>query len=137
MEELKKIEKVIKLLSVIHPKLRVTIAHNKCLIWHKTSVCTLKQSLMQIYPHVVLKNLEYFINSFNEVSLVCYIFFASDIRCILRTNFKFMFQLTVELLICKRDCNWSVLCQPVNEAILFFINKRPVKDKKVEKVILK
>lgn len=57
-EELKKIEKVVKQFSIIHPKLRVTLAHNKCLIWHKTSVYSLRQSLMQVYPHAVLKQME-------------------------------------------------------------------------------
>lgn len=66
-EELKKLEKIVKLLSVIHPKLRVTIANNKCLIWQKTSVNSLRLSLMQVYPNVVLKNLVDFSTSYNEV----------------------------------------------------------------------
>lgn len=129
-EELKKIEKIVKILSVIHPKLRVTISHNKCLIWHKTAVTTLKQSLMQMYPHVVLKNLEYFAHSSDNV-----IFFSYPFHLLLDPLLNLVFyQFSLEMLISKRDCNWSALCQPLNEAILFFINQRPVKDKKVEKV---
>lgn len=66
--ELKRTEKIVKLLSVIHPKLRVTIAHNKCLIWQKTAVFSLRQSLMQVYPHVVLKNLVEYKSTLDDVS---------------------------------------------------------------------
>ncbi|XP_065214466.1 PMS1 protein homolog 1-like [Planococcus citri] len=108
-EELKKVEKVVKHLSIIHPKLRVTLAHNKCLIWHKTSVYSVRQSLMQVYPSAVLKNLK-------------------DVQC----SFG---NISIEMLIANRDCNLPVLLQPINEAVLFYINQRPVKDKKIEKVV--
>ncbi len=71
-EELKKIEETVKLLSVIQPKLRITLAHNRCLIWQKTSVYTLRQSLMQVYPHVVQKNLVEFSTKFGEVSCISF-----------------------------------------------------------------
>ena len=67
-EELKRIEKVVKHLSIIHPKLRVTLAHNKCLIWHKTSVYSLRQSLMQVFPNAILKNLKDVCCSFENAS---------------------------------------------------------------------
>ena len=131
-EELKKIEKVAKTLSVIHPRLRVTISHNKCLIWHKTAVSTLKQSLMQMYQHVVLKNLEYFSHSIDNV--VLFISYSYFVCRRLITILNWCLQFSLEMLICKRDCNWSVLLQPLNEAILLYVNQRPIKDKKVEKV---
>lgn len=59
---------------------------------------------------------------------------AGIIYCIALYFLSVFFQMTIEMLICKRDCNWSVLCQPLSEAILFFVNKRPIRDKKVEKV---
>lgn len=77
-DELKKIEKTVKLLSIIHPKLRVTLVHNKCLIWNKTSVASLRQSLLQVYASNIVKNLE-------------------DVTCNLqRVNFRFPLEIGFE-----------------------------------------
>lgn len=48
----------------------------------------------------------------------------------------FELQLSMDALIVKRDCNLTVVCQPAQDAILFYVNERPVKDKKLEKVSL-
>uniref|UniRef100_A0A1B6CZP1 DNA mismatch repair protein S5 domain-containing protein n=1 Tax=Clastoptera arizonana TaxID=38151 RepID=A0A1B6CZP1_9HEMI len=58
-EELKKVENIVKSLAVIHPKLRVTLTHNKFLIWQKISVSNLLQSVRQILPQSVVKQLHY------------------------------------------------------------------------------
>ena len=60
------------------------MSHNKCLIWHKTAVTTLKQSLSQMYPHVVLKNLEYFSHAVDDVE---YSIFQSETFCIICSSF--------------------------------------------------
>nr|CAD7452031.1 unnamed protein product [Timema tahoe] len=57
-EELRKVEVVVKSLAVIHPGLRVSLAHEKCLIWQKSAVTTLKQSLLQALGHHALAKLE-------------------------------------------------------------------------------
>ncbi|KDR06590.1 hypothetical protein L798_03564, partial [Zootermopsis nevadensis] len=57
-EELKRVDNIVKSLAVIHPGLRVTFRHNKCLLWQKSACSTLCQSLMQIVGHFVSSKLE-------------------------------------------------------------------------------
>jgi DNA mismatch repair protein PMS1 len=57
-DELKRADNVAKSLAVIHPGLRVTFCHNKCLLWQKVACTSLKQSLMQVAGFLVSNNLE-------------------------------------------------------------------------------
>jgi DNA mismatch repair ATPase MutL len=57
-EELKRVDNTVKSLAVIHPGLRVTFCHNKCLLWQKSACTTLRQSLMQIVGHFISRKLE-------------------------------------------------------------------------------
>lgn len=68
--ELQKIEKVIKVLAIINTKLRVTLVHNKCLIWQKTESYTIRDSLMQAYPHNMIKNLIDRVHTYEDVSIL-------------------------------------------------------------------
>lgn len=58
-EELKKVETVVKSLALIHPKLRVTLVHNKFMIWQKTSVSNLRLSVSQVVSQSIVKQLYY------------------------------------------------------------------------------
>lgn len=56
-EELRKVENVVKSIAVIHPWLRVIITHNKFLIWQKTSISNLRQSVTQVFTQSVVSKL--------------------------------------------------------------------------------
>ena len=56
-EELKRVENTVKSIAVVHPQLRVTITHNKFLIWQKTSVSNLRQSATQVFTQSVVAKL--------------------------------------------------------------------------------
>lgn len=57
MDEIKKVEQVVKTLAVIHPRLRAVLTHNKFCIWQKNCVSTLRQSLVQIIAPTIVKQL--------------------------------------------------------------------------------
>jgi DNA mismatch repair ATPase MutL len=57
-EELKRADHVVKSLAIIHPSLRVTFCHNKCLLWQKSACTSLRLSLMQVVGHFVSSKLE-------------------------------------------------------------------------------
>lgn len=110
-EELRKVENVVKLIAVVHPRLRVTLTHNKFLIWQKTSVNNLRQSVTQVFAQSVVSKLQHIHYSDELVKL--------------------------EMMIPKRDCDVSSLClSSISDAFCIFINKRPVIDKKIQKVVL-
>ncbi|RZF47349.1 hypothetical protein LSTR_LSTR012853 [Laodelphax striatellus] len=109
-EELKKVENVVKSLSVINPGVRVSLAHNKCLIWQKTAVKDLRLSVMQVFSYNLSKYLHHIVHHNNKVEL--------------------------EMLVPKHDCDIKYLCSGTGtEAYHLFVSKRPVKDKDVEKVL--
>jgi hypothetical protein len=54
---MKKTEAIVKCLAVIHPRVRVTLVHNKCCIWQKNQVPSLRQSLVQMVPPTMVKQL--------------------------------------------------------------------------------
>lgn len=68
-EEIKKVESIVKSLAIIHPRLRLTFAHNKFLIWQKNSVSNLKQSLAQAIPPTIISQLDTFHYSNEETSV--------------------------------------------------------------------
>lgn len=57
-EELKRADNIAKSLAVIHPGLRVTFCHNKCLLWQKAACTSLQQSVMQVVGYHISNNLE-------------------------------------------------------------------------------
>ncbi|KAG8252495.1 ATP-binding mismatch repair protein [Homalodisca vitripennis] len=108
-EELKKVEKVVKSLAVVHPRLRVTLVHNKFLIWQKVSVANLRQSVMQILSLSIVKQLHHILENSPQVR--------------------------VEMLVPSRDCDVSCMCfSNFSEASFLFINHRPVRHKEIEQV---
>lgn len=74
-DELKKVESIVKSLAVIHPCVRVCFAHNKFLIWQKTSVAHLKLSVMQILNHSVTKKLHHLVHNVNKVGIFLLLLF--------------------------------------------------------------
>uniref|UniRef100_A0A1B6IS25 HMG box domain-containing protein n=1 Tax=Homalodisca liturata TaxID=320908 RepID=A0A1B6IS25_9HEMI len=109
-EELKKVEKVVKSLAVVHPRLRVTLVHNKFLIWQKVSVANLRQSVMQILSLSIVKQLHHILENSPQVR--------------------------VEMLVPSRDCDVSCMCfSNFSEASFLFINHRPIRHKEIEQVV--
>lgn len=109
-EELKKVELVVKALGLIHPKIRMVYMHNKFVFWQKNSVPTLKLSLSQVVAPTIVKQL-------------------IDIRSSTP-------KLTCQLLIPEKGCNVASTCYGnVGDAVAIFVNRRPVKHKKIEKMV--
>ncbi|PSN44979.1 hypothetical protein C0J52_05472 [Blattella germanica] len=111
-EELKRADSVVKSLAVIHPHLRVTFCHNKCRLWQKSTCLNLRQSVMQLISHAIASKLE-------ELSL--------DES-----------ELNIKMLVPKKDIDsLASICQSNNECMMNYINSRPVRYKKLEKMMLK
>lgn len=62
-EELNKVEKIVKSLAMVHPRLRVSLVHNKFLIWQKSSVTNLRQSVMQVISLSLVKQLHHILHN--------------------------------------------------------------------------
>jgi DNA mismatch repair ATPase MutL len=77
-EELKRVDNIVKSLAVIHPSLRVTFCHNKCLLWQKSACTNLRLSLMQVVGHFISSKLEELVleeaEASVEVLLVCVLY---------------------------------------------------------------
>ncbi|KAJ4451245.1 hypothetical protein ANN_02706 [Periplaneta americana] len=111
-EELKRAENVVKSLAVIHPDLRLTFCHNKNLLWQKSSCTTLQQSLMQVVGHSVSSKLE--VLGHQEM------------------------ELTLDIMVPKKELeNLTSLCISYTDCMMMYINHRPVRYKKLEKLLLK
>ncbi|PNF38564.1 hypothetical protein B7P43_G04046 [Cryptotermes secundus] len=111
-EELKRADNIAKSLAVIHPSLRVTFCHNKCLLWQKAACTSLQQSVMQVVGYHISNNLEELVLQETE--------------------------LNVDMLVPKRDTeNFAALCSSNIECMMLYVNKRPVRYKKLEKMVLK
>ncbi|XP_069679500.1 PMS1 protein homolog 1-like isoform X2 [Periplaneta americana] len=111
-EELKRAENVVKSLAVIHPDLRLTFCHNKNLLWQKSSCTTLQQSLMQVVGHSVSSKLE--VLGHQEM------------------------ELTLDIMVPKKELeNLASLCISYIDCMMMYINHRPVRYKKLEKLLLK
>lgn len=67
-EELKRADNIAKSLAVIHPGLRVTFCHNKCLLWQKAACTSLQQSVMQVVGYLISNNLEELVLQETEAS---------------------------------------------------------------------
>lgn len=110
MDEIKKVEQVVKTLAVIHPRLRTVLTHNKFCIWQKNCVSTLRQSLVQIIAPTIVKQL-------------------TDIKYESET-------ISFDLLVPARACNISSTCYGnPGDAMYLFINLRPIKNKIIEKLV--
>ncbi|XP_063221246.1 uncharacterized protein LOC134530395 isoform X2 [Bacillus rossius redtenbacheri] len=111
-EELRRVEAVVKALAAIHPPLRLTLSHNRCLVWQKSTVATLRQSLLHVVGHRLLAGLE-------EHSLQ-------------NTQFTAMMMLPKKSLPAIAE-----ICQSSVDCMLVYINKRPVRHKKIEKLVVR
>lgn len=78
-EELKRVDNIVKSLAVIHPGLRVTFRHNKCLLWQKSACSTLCQSLMQIVGHFVSSKLEELLLRETEASVLILLIYTLSV----------------------------------------------------------
>ena len=56
-EDLKRIEEVLIAYSIVKPKLRLTLKHNKDLIWQRTSMDSTKTALIQALGRPVFNNM--------------------------------------------------------------------------------
>lgn len=109
-EELKVIETVVKSLAVIKANIRVTLSHNKCLIWQKTPCSSLQNSFSQLIGYSSCQQLE-------QISL--------------RINDE----VGVNMFIPKRGCDINSLTKTTPAFSLVFVNERPITLKKLLKVL--
>ena len=58
LEEFKLVESVVKSFAVIKPHTRVTLYHDKCLIWQKTPSSSLRNSFSQLIGYSTCQKLE-------------------------------------------------------------------------------
>uniref|UniRef100_A0A8D8WUZ2 PMS1 protein homolog 1 n=1 Tax=Cacopsylla melanoneura TaxID=428564 RepID=A0A8D8WUZ2_9HEMI len=114
-EELKKVERVVKCLSLIHCKLRVTLCHNQCVIWQKNQVANIRMSLSQVIPLNIVSNL-------HDIEYISPVHGAN-----------------ILLLLPKKSVSdLSALCLSKMELAYFiYVNKRPVRVGKIEKMLSK
>ncbi|KAI5706289.1 hypothetical protein M8J76_012585 [Diaphorina citri] len=114
-EELRKVERVVKCLSLIHCKLRVTLTHNKCVIWQKNPVWTVRLSLSQVIPLNIVNNLD-------EIQYESAVHGAKLL-----------------LLLPKKSASEiCALCLGnMQQAYFIYVNKRPVRVGKIEKMLSK
>ncbi|XP_034244429.1 PMS1 protein homolog 1-like isoform X2 [Thrips palmi] len=109
-EELKQVESVVKSLAVIKPNVRVTLSHNKCLIWQKTQCSNLSNSFAQLVGYSTSQQMEMLSLKVNE-------------------------EISVEMLVPKRNCDISMLAKSTPVFSFIFVNERPVLNKKLIKVL--
>ncbi|KAL1122553.1 hypothetical protein AAG570_002883 [Ranatra chinensis] len=111
-EELKRIEGVVKCLAIVQPRIRLTLAHNKFCIWQKNKVHNLRQSLVQAIPPTMVNQL-YDLEYQDEEVIV-----------------------KIHMMIPRKDCNVHALCYGnLADTFYLFINRRPVRDRQLDKVI--
>ncbi|KAK3922476.1 PMS1 protein-like protein 1 [Frankliniella fusca] len=108
-EELKQVEMVVKSLAVIKPSIRVSLFHNKHMIWQKTPCSSLQNSFSQLVGYSCFQHLEHLCWQSGEVA--------------------------VEMLVPKRDCDISVIAKSTPSFSFVFVNTRPVTYKKVLKIL--
>lgn len=109
-DELKQVESVVKSLAVIKPNIRVTLSHNKCLIWQKTPCSNISNSFAQVVGYSTSQQLEVLSLKVNE-------------------------EISVEMLIPKRNCDITMLAKSTPAFSLVFVNGRPVLHKKLLKIL--
>lgn len=68
-DELRRIEYLVKCYSIIHPLLRVTLFHNKCLVWQKSAVDRIIQGIMQAFGHNIATQIQDLSWTSEEVSI--------------------------------------------------------------------
>ncbi|KAF6199753.1 hypothetical protein GE061_006051 [Apolygus lucorum] len=111
-DEMKKVENVVKTLALINCEAQIRLTHNKFTIWQKASVCSILRSFIQVLPPSIVKQLE-------EIS------YRDEL-----SNVGFT------LLIPKQDCNIVTTCLGhSSEAVYLFVNRRPVREKELEKAV--
>ena len=107
-EEVKRIEELMIAYGLLHPRLRLTLKHNKNMIWRKHRTADYSYTFSQLFGSNVLENLK-------EI----------DIK---EEGFS------VKAFIPKPDCNVDVIGRAIGDRIFIFVNDRPVIIKKLKLV---
>ncbi|KAK3097677.1 hypothetical protein FSP39_012027 [Pinctada imbricata] len=109
-EELKKIEDLLMAYGIICPKLRLTLRNNKDIIWQKNPVSEMNEALAMLGRDII-SNLEHreFINDESNVHM--------------------------DFFLPKPYCKENHLSRSSNDRCFTFINKRPVTNKNIEKLM--
>ncbi|XP_050546179.1 PMS1 protein homolog 1-like isoform X2 [Daktulosphaira vitifoliae] len=112
VNDLRKMEYIVKSLSVIKPDIRVSLVHNKSLLWQKTPVNELPLAFGQLWSSSVNK-------------CVKHLTFSND-------------KMNIELILPNQniDVQNCFLTTTVCDAIFLYVNKRPIRDNKIEKLIV-
>ncbi|XP_066993378.2 PMS1 protein homolog 1 [Anabrus simplex] len=110
--ELKQTLAVVKCLAIINPELRVSLCHNKCMVWQKPGAATLRESVLLGLGHGVVSRLEELMDVQNELSIIM-------------------------LVPKKHSKDVSTLFQTTSDGTMIYFNHRPVLHKKLQQLLLK
>ncbi|XP_050420572.1 PMS1 protein homolog 1-like [Adelges cooleyi] len=112
VNDLRKIENVVKALAAIQPNLRVSLVHNKSVLWQMTAVNDLILAFGQIWSSIMTKCFKHltFLNNRIKIEMI--------------------------LPIQNIDVQNTFLTTTLADAIYLYVNKRPVRDNKIEKLIV-
>ncbi|KAK7863527.1 hypothetical protein R5R35_004977 [Gryllus longicercus] len=109
--EFKKTEVIVKNFAIINSGVYFSFFHNKCMVWQKSPAQTLKESLKGILGYPVANQLEEISTDKNKNSIV--------------------------LVVPRKDCkDMATLCFASVDVMRTFINQRPVRYSKLQKIVL-
>ncbi|XP_033761581.1 PMS1 protein homolog 1-like [Pecten maximus] len=110
-EELKKVEMIVMAFGLIFPKIRITLRHNKDLIWQKNPVQDLRASVTGTLGKNFLNQMEY--KNFKELDP----------------------EIAVEMYVPSRDSDPQVTSRSTADRCFIYVNSRPVILKDIEKLL--
>lgn len=109
-EELKKVEDLVMAYGLIHPSLRISLRHNKSVVWQKNKVSNHRTALLSVFGTALLAQLGAVESCDGEMNVIGYLPRpGSDIEITGRT---------------------------VNDRCFVFLNRRPVNAKFIHQVML-
>ncbi|XP_061179926.1 PMS1 protein homolog 1-like [Saccostrea echinata] len=110
-DELKRIEDLLLSYGIIFPSVRISLRHNKDVVWQKNPVSDLKTAIFETLGNVIGSNLQ-------KRELVL--------------EFP---KVEIEMYLPSVGCEWTSVSRSVNDRSFVFINHRPVHHKEIEKMI--
>ncbi|KAL5234739.1 hypothetical protein ACI65C_002149 [Semiaphis heraclei] len=112
VNDLRRVENIVKSLAAIQQNIRVSLVHNKSVLWQMTSAIDLVVTYGQIWSSSMTKYVKHLIFASEEVNIdiVLPVQNINVQNCFFTTN--------------------------VADAIYIYVNKRPVRDNKIEKLIV-
>ncbi|XP_025425614.1 PMS1 protein homolog 1-like isoform X2 [Sipha flava] len=112
VNDLRRIENIIKSLYAIQQNIRVSLVHNKCVLWQMSPVSDIKITFGQIWSSSMTKYVKHlqFSNEEMKIDIVLPVQNIDVQNCFFTTN--------------------------IADSIYLYVNKRPIRDNKIEKLIV-